>query len=277
MTRPDLVAGRCSPEALAHGEEAGVQPSARRRPEGFILPLAILLLPAFLALSFSAFVMAQGQLVAARQDAALLEAMAAASPPAAPLPARGEEVTVLDSGYLLLQAPTTVMAGARRGFRMAWHPEPGGTAGRWARSPEGAPVLGPLSLDDLLAHLRVLEMEDVILLPDEGGALQLDSGHRVHAPGGVLLPDPAGGITIVAPGGAELSGNGPLAGIILARGDILLGGGVTLQGAARTHGALLLQGESGFLADSAVSHAILAQTLLAAPLPVPGGMRLGRH
>lgn len=273
VTRPGVGDAHGSPG----GPENGAWQPARLGREGFVLPLTILLLPAFLALSFSAFVLAQGQLVAARQDARLLEAMAVATPPEVPLPAQGEEVMALDSGYLLLRAPTTEMSGGRRGLRLAWHPEPGGTAGRWARTPEGPPDLGPLSLDDLLGHLRLREVEDAVHFPDEGGSLTLDTGHRVHAPGALLLLMPDGGIALVSPGRVELTGESPLSGIILAKGDIRLGGGVTLTGAARTHGAIHLQEGSGFFADSAAAHSVLARSLLATPLPVPGGMRLGRH
>ena len=118
-------------------------------PRGVILPLAILLLPAFLALAFAAFTLAHGEWAMLRLDDGLVEELASAHPPAVVLPAVGEEVVSLGGGFLLLQSPPGPQASARRGHRVGWIPDPPRWAGEWSRTPDGPPELGPSPLSRL--------------------------------------------------------------------------------------------------------------------------------
>ena len=243
-------------------------PSSRR---GFILPLAILLLPAFLALAFAAFTLAHGEWAMLRLDGRLVEELASAHPPTDLLPAAGEEVTPLGGGFLLLQSPPGPLGSARRGHRVGWMPDPPWWAGEWSRNPDGPPELGPIPLSRLLVGLALQGWGD------GGEDWLLPTGHRVQASGGRMLFTEEGIFLVVAPGDVRVTGPGPAFGLLLAHGDILLLGGVELAGGARTHGFLRADPDAAVLPDSSVLETVLSHPALARIHLLPGGERLGRH
>jgi hypothetical protein len=238
---------------------------------GFILPLAILLLPAFLALAFAAFTLAHGEWAMIRLDGRLVEELASAHPPAAVLPAPGEQVVPLGHGFLLLQSPPGPLGGPRRGHRVGWMPDPPRLAGTWSRDPEGPPELGPIPLSGLLAGLAIQGWGD------GGGDWLLPTGHRVQAPEGRLLATEEGAFLVVASGDIRVTGLGPAPGLLLAQGDVLLLGGVEWVGGIRAHGSLRGDPDATVLPDSSVLHTVLSHPALARIHLLPGGERLGRH
>ncbi len=260
------------------------------RDRGFILPLVILLLPAFTALAFSAFVLAHGQLLAARLDLRLLEATSAANPPPGILPAPGEEVAELGAGFMLLTSPAPAVASHRRGLRLAWRFEAGRVAGDWARNPQGEPRLGPLTLADLAVHLlrRGLPLEPADAMgvgfgeilpggspvPEEGLA---EGGIVLQAPHGLAARNGDGTLLVLAPGEVRLTGQGELTGVILSGEGVYLGAGVIWRGAARSHGSPPPSGEGTLVPDSLAIRGVLGWAFGDGWLPVPGGERLGRH
>lgn len=254
------------------------EPCGERHPgprSGFVLPLAIVLLPAFLALSFSAFVLARSQLALLTMDDRLVEELAAAHPPVTLVPAPGEEVVPLEAGYLLLQAAPGPMADGRRGHRVAWRVDPELLAGSWTQVPDGPPDLGPIPLSRILWATR----------PEESGGggghegeWHLPSGHRIQGEGAVLLAsEDQGVVVLLAPGSVEVAGEGPLPAVLMAGGDVVLTGQVVLVGAVRAHGLVRVQEYARVVPDSAVVHAGLSHPFLAGPHLLPGGERLGRH
>jgi hypothetical protein len=261
----------------SRGAANGGEPDSR---DGFVLPLVILLLPAFLALTFSAFVLARGQLELVTMDGRLVEELAAAHPPPTLFPAPGEEVFVLEAGFLLLQAAPGSMAEGRRGHRVGWMPEPALLAGAWALTPDGPPDLGPIPFPRVLASALAegpgsAEGQGAEELAE--GEWVLPSGQRVRAEGGVLLAPEGGPVLVLAPGSIQVTGEGPLPGVMMAGGDVVLAGEIAMTGAIRAHGSVGFDVGARFVPDSAVTHAALSHPLLLRPHLIPGGERLGRH
>ena len=246
-------------------------PALPSRQRGFILPLAILLLPAFLALAFAAFTLAHGEWAMLRLDDRLVEELASAHPPPGLLPVAGEELTPLSGGFFLLQSPPGPLGSVRRGHRVGWMPDPPRWAGEWSRNPDGSPELGPISLSRLLESLALQGWGD------GGGDWLLPTGHRVEAPGGRMLFTEEGIVLVVAPGEVRVTGFGLASGLFLAQGDILLLDGVELAGGVRTHGSLRGDPDAAVLPDSSVLHTVLSHPALARIHLLPGGERLGRH
>lgn len=253
------------------GAAIGGGPASRY---GFVLPLAIVLLPAFLALTFSAFVIARGQMDLATMDGRLVEELAAAHPPPTLLPAPGEEVLVLEAGFFLLQAAPGSMAEGRRGHRVGWMPEPALLAGAWAWAPAGPPDLGPIPFHRVLASVLAEGHEPE---GSQEGEWVFPSGQRVHAAGGVLLALEGGPVLVLAPGSIQVTGEGPLPGVVMAGGDVVLAGEIAMTGAIRAHGSVRFEAGARFVPDSTVIHAVLSHPLLLRPHLLPGGERLGRH
>lgn len=255
------------------GESCG---EGERRPRGgFVLPLAIVLLPAFLALSFSAFIVARSQLALLALDDRLVEELAAAHPPGTLVPAPGEEGLSLEGGYLLLRAAPGPMADGRRGHRVAWRADPEILAGSWTQVPDGPPNLGPIPLSRILRAARREEPGGWV---DHEGEWDLPSGHRIQAEGSVLLASEGQEVVVLlAPGSVEVAGDGPLPAVLMAGGDVVLSGQVVLVGAVRAHGAVRTREYARVVPDSAVIHAGLSHPRLQDPHLLPGGERLGRH
>jgi hypothetical protein len=269
---------------------------------GFVLPLVLLLLPAFLALALAAFHLAQGQLALAGLDTRLLEEMAAAHPPATRVPAPGEVAWSLSPGgggaggahavgpiqgaFFLLRAPAGPLLGERRGHRVVWVPHPPGLASVWVQGSEGPPRFGPIPVEVLLDRISGMsgmsgerggeEGGEGAAEGDRAGEWILPGGRHLRAPGGWLVPLGEDGILLLAPGAVHLTGSGVLPAVVLAVGEVLVLGDLELRGSVRTPSGVRLDPGAHITPDSALVHTALLHPFLARPHLLPGGERLGR-
>jgi len=220
----------------------GGAPSDQR---GFILPFVILATLAITSLALAAFTLARAEHRAAEWERGRLASLSDPWGQGVGL----AEVANLGHGYRVVEASEVSAApGAGEGLppsflsplrvhRVAWCLNPDGeAAGAWWTS-GSPPRLGPLgaaALLDLLSQQPGALVGGEIVLPGgaEGDSVRVWAGaDRVGA-----LPGSGGTFLVVADGALALDGEGRLAGVLIAAGDVGIGAGVEVAGGIRAGG-----------------------------------------
>jgi hypothetical protein len=275
-------------------------PGGERVSEGFLLPVALLMLVALTGMTFAAFLLAGAEIRLAAAERSYVELLARTPPPGSPPPAPGEVPIALGRGFVLFRLPPPGSGAGPAPHRVAWMVDPdresaefvapveigmppappadrillvegpcgweeSGPRVRFLDGPE-PPILGPLPFASLLA--RVPEGEET--------APPSWSGLHVEGPGLRVIAGEESWLVVV-PEWLEVTGPGVLRGLILADGDVSLAAGARLEGAVRTPGRVVLAEGAVVAGDRCAVRRALSVPILASPFPISGGERLGRY
>jgi hypothetical protein len=249
-----------------------VEPADQR---GFILPFVILATLAITSLALAAFTLARAEHRAAEWERGRLATLADLGGSEGSL----NVVAALGAGYRVVgvaedsrvdeDLPRSFLSPLRL-HRVAWclDPDEEAEGGWWSsESPARLGPLRPSALVDLLLRAPGVLAGGEVVLPGgaEGDSIRVWGGSdRVGA-----LPGSGGTFLVVADGALGLTGEGTLAAVLIAAGDVVIGEGVEMAGGIRAGGEILssVGGATGpfVQAEDLASRVLRGQALRALP------------